>query len=315
MKRWIMWFVVLAVALITVAALPAADEVPEPRNVRLRAQIAGDSIYFRLQWNAPPRGQYETPITGYEWELRSGASLGDYVTLAYGETAANDRRVELAVAFDCSQSPTYYVARVRALGSFSEDAPWGTSDAFTMACNDSPPGPPIVDLDTIQVDTSTAEPDSMRLLPVDMGASTVWEPDTKTLRFAWLGDVAKFCGFAFRDERGYLMPRSSWVATMDSTVVTTSSDAIWIRDAAPSEEACWFVTAQDYRDAQIHLCTTDCPVSLAGWLPQLPSSWRWPLVFLGFFLIVIDMKLTRKLMSRLWRRVQDRFLKTEATSG
>jgi hypothetical protein len=274
----------------------------EPRNVRLRAQVVGDSIYFRLQWNAPPRGTWDTPIEGYDWELR-GSSDGVTLGTLYdsGATLPNDRRVDRTVAFDCINSPTYFTARVRATGNFSDPAPWGLSDPFLMACNTAPPGPPVVDLDTIPADTISTPPDSMVFRPVELGEGVEYDAATGRFRFTAYGATAKVCGLAYRGSLASLPSRGSWVATVDSTVVTKVADAFIISETA-ADEPCWFWTARADGEHEAYLCTTDCPPAIAGWLPALPASWRLPLVLLGFFLIIIDMRATRRLVTRLKKR-------------
>lgn len=281
MKRLLTLVFLVLAALVLIGATAPDDE---PRNVRVRAQLQGDSIVFRLQWNAPPRGAWDTPVEGYDWELRGreGALPTDSLFLG-GHNAADNRRVDMAVAFDCAQSPTYFTARVRATGDFNDSAPWGSSDPFTMACNDSPPGPPEVDLDTIPRDTTTTAPDSLVLLAVDLG-HVGWEREGQRFSFTALGDVAKMCAFAYRDGEASLASRGSRVATMDSTQVITRGDVVNVVDAPPLESACWYLTAMGNGSAELHLCTTDCPATLARF--GLPHWMRWPLLISGVLLWV-----------------------------
>lgn len=278
MKKLLVMFVLITACLVVMGATLPEDA---PRNVRMRAQVEGDSISFRLQWNAPQRGRFDVPILGYDWELWSAPTLGGLdLLLGSGATAPNDRKAEVAVAFDCAQSPTYYTGRVRATGDFSDVAPWGSADPFTMTCNDSPPGPPIVDLDTIPADTSTVEPDSLVLLAVELGHAG-WDRETQKFSFVALGDVAKMCAFAYRNGAGHLAPRASNVATMDTTRVVTRHSVVIVSDAEPLESACWNLVANGNGSAEIHLCTTDCPAVIAGFLPH----WmKWPLIILGSLL-------------------------------
>lgn len=292
MKKLAIWFVLFAVAVL-VAAVPN----DAPRNVRLRVQVAEDSLLFRLQWNAPQRGRFQTPIEGYVWELWAGAtSAGLDSMLASGATAPNNRLTEISVHFDCTFAVTYYTARVRATGNFSGTPPWGSSNSFLMDCDDSPPAPPVVDLDTIPADTSTVEPDSLVLLAVDLG-HVGWERETQKFSFTALGDVAKMCAFAYRAGEGSLLPRGPMVATMDSAQVVTRSDVVNVADAPPLGAACWYLTAIGNGNAEIHLCTTDCPALQAFGLSIFPPWMKWPLLVVGMLLWVFDSRI-----GRWWKR-------------
>lgn len=278
----------------------------EPTNIRLRAEFADSTITFRLQWNAPPRGSWDTPIEGYEWEIRATPSLDAPGTVvANGVTGTAPRRAEPTVVFDCSMSPTYYIGRVRALGNFSDAAPWGSADPFTMTCNDSPPGPPTVDLDTIPADTTGTVPDSLVLLPVDLGR-VMWSRETQTLGYTSLGDVARLCAFAYRGGTASLTPRGFQVATVDSMQVVTDTDVLQITDANPLESACWDIASVGNGSSRVHLCTTDPAVcgALAGFgLPVFPAWMRWPLLVLGLVFIVFGRRIDR-LANRAWRKVR-----------
>jgi hypothetical protein len=251
-------------------------------------QETADSITFELRWVAPQRSGRQTPIEGYDWEFWSSTNPDDpwQTPAASGSTGANDRRAEVTVGFACSAGAVFYVARVRATGNFSSVAPWGISrETVELACDNSPPGPPTVDLDTIPGDTLTTEPDSLVLLPTQLGA-VAWNRETQRLQYNALGDTATLCAFAYRDGVGSLAPRGQWVATMDSTVVVVDTDVLGVEDADPQGSACWNLASKANGSAEIFLCTTDCPPTLAGFnVWSLPAWMRAPLLILGFGLL------------------------------
>lgn len=254
----------------------------EPRNVRFRAQTLSDSIGFDLRWNAPQRTARQTPILGYEWEIWTAADAGDPwgTRLATGTTVESVRQVARTLPYSCVTLATYYTARVRATGNFSSSGAWGPSGSVEIVCDNSPPGPPVVDLDTIQADAEPTEPDSLVLLPVELG-HVGWEREGQKFSFSSLGDVAKMCAFTYRGGVGRLAPRGSWVATMDSAQVVTRGDVVAVADAPPLESSCWYLSAVGNGTTPVHLCTTDCPPTLAFGFPFLPHWMKWPLFFVG----------------------------------
>jgi len=301
--------ILAAVTLFLAAALAMAPA----GNVRLRMFQEADSVVYRIQWTPPPRTNAQTPITGYDWELWLSANdsinreggLDDRV--ASGLTPGpNIRRVDGSfvacpmVIHGETVTEGWIGAYVRATGDFRNEAPWGKSTAVRIACplDDSPPGPPIVDLDTIQADTSGTAPDSLVMMPVDLGYAE-WDQDPKRVRFTALSDVARMCAFAYRDGSGSLAPRDSWVTTMDSTVVTTTG-VIQIAPAPPLESACWYWTAQAAGQDDVFLCTTDCgpiPRALHAMgiaTPSIPKNAKYAGYGVGVLLIGFGMYRDRK---------------------
>ena len=279
-------FLVFAFLTVAVLALVGATTLEgEPRNVRmgLDAQAAGDSLGFSLRWVAPQRTTRQTPVTGYAWELWVAATEANpWGTMAAsGTTTAAVREVIRNVAYVCDAAGTWYTARVRATGSFSSAAPWGVSASTRVACDATPPGAPVVSLDTIAGDTATSAPDSLVFLPVELG-HVGWEREGQKFIFTALGDVAKMCAFAYRDGSATLATRGPWVATMDSLRVITRSDVVDVADAPPLGSACWYLSAVGNGTAPVHLCSTDCPATLA-WI-SLPHWMKWPLLISGLFL-------------------------------
>lgn len=138
------------------------DPRSEVRNVRLDVHVVQevDSVFFSLRWVPPPRGRLQTPITGYAWEVwrSDGADVnpeGPVDTLVVSGVEPEDARsVQTGVPFSCTEPSFWYAGRVRALGNFSSPAPWAQSDSIEVACDDSPPGPPTIDFDTIPPDTT-----------------------------------------------------------------------------------------------------------------------------------------------------------------
>jgi len=142
---------ILLLSVILMMGMASAEN--EPRNLRLRfapQQTSADSLTFDLKWNAPTGSRGATPITGYEWEFlrsRVGATVADSV-VAFGTTAANEWTTLIDVPLTCGQTINYQ-ARVKAIGNWDTEAPWGTSNAVSFYCPNLPPGAPIVTLDTI----------------------------------------------------------------------------------------------------------------------------------------------------------------------
>ncbi len=270
------------------ACLVGAATVPDgqPRAVRLLAwQVAPDSLAVRLQWVAPQRTGGQTPIVGYEWELwvSTGAGAPWTARLRTGTVPEDGtRRVDVVVPHHCTADTIYYTARIRATGNFSGVAEWGSSASLPVPClDDTPPGPPVVDIDTIPRDTITGPADSTVFRAVEL-RDAVWDDATGDLRITALGGSARVCAFAYRDGSAALVPRASWVATHDSTTVRTTSNVLTIIDADPPESACWWWTAHAAGQAAVHLCSTDCGPTMAvvpGWL-------RWPLLLTGIALWV-----------------------------
>jgi hypothetical protein len=237
------WLVLALLFLGVTAGDTGRPEEGEPRNVRLRGWMATDSIQFRLQWNAPARGQFQTPITGYDWELWKGAApAGLDSILETGATLANNRRADIITPFDCTYPSTFYTARVRATGNFSGPAPWGTSGSFLMECDDSPPGPPIIDLDTIVIDPSPELPlDSIQWeaisLPDSMVASYLDDGRSK-YKFLALQDTLGLCAISYRNGFAY---RTPW-ENINNAEVTEADDGTTVVDMTPyedTESACW----------------------------------------------------------------------------
>jgi len=279
MKRFLtVAFLILA----TLVLVGATVTEGEPRNVRmgLDAQVAGDSLGFSLRWVAPQRTSRQTPVTGYAWELWVAATEATpWGTMtASGTTTEAVRDVTRNVAYVCDAAGTWYTARVRATGSFSSVAPWGVSTSTRVACDATPPGAPVVSLDTIAGDTATSPPDSLVFVPVELAHAT-WDPVTGGIRFSSLGDVAKLCAMAYRDGVGYLAPRAQNVATLDSLEVITTSSVVNVADAPPIDAACWYLSAVGNGAAPVHLCSTDCPATLA-WI-GLPHWMKWPFLISG----------------------------------
>lgn len=273
----------------------------QPRNVRLWAwQVAPDSLAFRLQWVAPQRTGGQTPIEGYEWELWVSTNAGaPWTARLRNGTVPEDgtRRVDVVVPHNCTADTIYYTARIRATGQFAAVAPWGESGTLAVPClDDTPPGPPVVDLDTIPRDTLTTPPDSTVFQAVEL-RDAVWDEVTGNLRIKDLGGSAKVCAFAYRDGQAALAPRASWVSTHDSTTVRTTSNVLTIIDADPPESACWWWTAHAEGEAEVHLCTTDCGPTMAF----LPGWLRWPLLLTGLGLWALGPAVGRE-----WRRRQAR---------
>jgi len=277
MKRFLTVAFLILAALVLVGATFLEGE---PRNIRmgLDAQVGSDSLGFSLRWVAPQRTPRQTPVTGYEWELWVAAvEATPWETMtASGTTTAAVRDVEQNVAFVCDAAGTWYTARVRATGAFSAVAAWGVSTSTMVICDATPPGAPVVSLDTIAGDTVTTPPDSLVFAPVELARAT-WDPVTGGLQFSAIGDVAKLCAMAYRDGVGYLAPRAQNVATLDSLEVLTTSSVVNVADAPPIDAACWYVSAVGEGTAPVHLCSTDCPATMA----MLPSGLRWPLFTLG----------------------------------
>jgi hypothetical protein len=266
--RWLVLF--LFFALLSGFVL---EEEGEPRNIRFRAQVVGDTVFLDLRWNAPSRQPGQTPITGYQWEVWTSDNdtlpLGTLVS-GGATTDRNDRQVSIILPFICESTATFYIGRVRALGSFSSVPPWGNSDQLMVPCDNSPPGPPIVTLDTLLVDTLPATADSGRFLPIALGEGASWDLGENRLTNTALGSTTSMCYFTFRDGSPYFLFRDQWVATMDSTVVTTESDVMMISDGIYPDLACWDWVAVGNGFTQVYFCTTDCPVVLAGFTIPIP---------------------------------------------
>lgn len=274
----------LLLALVCTLALTA---FAEPRNIRFRVTQAPDSVNYRIQWTPPPRANNQTPIEGYDWELWISANdsinrdgtLDDL--LASGATPGpNIRRVDGAFAFSTCPyvmedgtevTETWIASYVRATGDFNAEAPWGKSDAIRIACalDDSPPGPPVVDLDTLQVDLDPTLPDSTRLMPVALGPVDVEQvsPGLKTWTFETVGDVAKVCAIAYRDGVGYLAPRI--LASSARIRLATDPAVVSVEEAEPMAGACWYLTAEANGESTYGLCDWECPPPPLGPSPPL----------------------------------------------
>jgi hypothetical protein len=252
--KWLRWVPILALLLLGSTAgggpLPDLPLDGEPRNVRLRGTVATDSLVFRIQWNAPQRGRFQTPIEGYEWELWSGAIGGGFDSLqASGATPPTPRRAEAVVGFDCSQPTTFYTARVRATGNFSSTAPWGVSNPFLMECDDSPPGPPLVDLDTIPMDPATELPlDSLVLLPVSVSETVdvAGAGGSPQFHFNEWGGTVGLCAIGYRAELPFQTPWSNVISVnLGGIEPGTTNHALWAEVMYHTGSACWNLTAQN----------------------------------------------------------------------
>jgi hypothetical protein len=282
-------FVVVLTLTFLVGSLAGSTVIEgEPRNIRLRAQVLADTIQFDLRWVAPQRTSGQTPILGYDWEIwTSEVEANPFVNqLGGGSTVANNRNVIVNLPFECTAQAIFYTARVRATGNFSSMAPWGISGSIAIPCDNSPPGPPVINLDTIPRDTiGIPGPDSLVLMPIELPTGATWDRVTQRLGMASLGDITKMCAFAYRGNDMLLAPRASWVATMDSTVVITNSNVLAVTDANPLDFACWHIRAVSNGTTPLHLCTTDCPALQAFGLAIFPAWMKWPFLILGLFLI------------------------------
>lgn len=280
------------------ACLGSNDMAPNEVGLRLVAQDApADSLPFEITWQAPPREAGQTPIEGYEWQFMVGTSV-----LASGTTSANVLRAKITVARDCTVASTTYRARVRATGNFNAPAPWGTSQGVAYSCDSAPPGPPVVNLDTIPGDVAPEPPDSLVLLPTALNG-VGWEREGQALSYQALGDTAVLCAFAYRGGEAYLSPRAQWVATMDPVFddnpgaigqVMVDGEVLQLSDAEPAGSACWNVVAVGAGSANVHLCTTDCPVSFAGMEVNPWLFWLGATILVGAWLF--------ELGRWLWRR-------------
>lgn len=261
-----------------------------PEGVAMTAQFVGDSVTLELSWTPPERTARQTPITGWEWRFVSGEA-----PLASGESPADHRSVEHTMAVSCDNTPVNVTGGVRALGEFSAPAAWGVSATVRITCDNSPPGPPTVQLDTIPRDT-ISNLDSLVLLPVELG-TTGWNRDEQSLHFVALGDSVTMCAFAYSGEAGHLLPRGQNVVTLDPTMANASGDvygelivdgdALVVRDAPPEDGACWYVISVALGHGDVTLCSTDCGAAVAGFsLRFLPHWMRGPLAIAGILLLV-----------------------------
>lgn len=276
-------------ALALLLLVGAADPDDVPRNIRLRAQTVGDSISFDLRWVAPQRGPRQTPITGYEWEFWLSTSPGDplQTLAANGANPEADKQVLQLLPFSCSTPSTYYTARVKATGSFSAPAPWGASGTVEILCDDSPPGAPVVSLDTIAAEDPSTPADSTVLRPVALAPPVTYDPEADRLHFDALNVRASMCALAYRDGVPSVPLRGAW--TLEP--VNPSAPVTTAPDASNYDLACWDIwSVRNDPGASwyLEMCNqTDCqPVLVAGLaFPKLPWWARWPLLVVAIGLI------------------------------
>lgn len=251
------------ILLVLLLALGAVQ--PEVRNVRLHSQLlAGDTLAFRIQWTAPPRGRLASPVTGYEYQL-----LADGQILRGGSLNESVRSFEVRWYHDCAATPSRdYVGRVRALGAWPrEDALWTASDALTIACDNTPPTVPPVSLDTIPADTTTTgdAPDSVTFALRSMDDGTVtW--DGQNLAFTALRTSADLCPVAWRDGTAYRAASGDYDALQ-----ATESDAVEVHTTA---EGCYRVIAAAVGTQELCLCASTLQTAL-------PSGMKYPLMAFG----------------------------------
>jgi hypothetical protein len=258
MRRTI--YALLATLLLAAPAWATAVQ-PQPhqaRNVRLEAQVVGDSaVTLTLRWNAPQGGPRIAPVTGWEWEVGKsedqGLALGGFrdSTLAVGVVAADVRVVSVTVPVDCASPHVYHGGRVRAVTDMAEDAPWGVSGVveIRVPCVVELPGPPEVFVDTLAVDTLDTEPDqvSMTWMPTDpslaitSGEPGVWAP-TASMR-AWAHDTTmRACAFTVRGSSYFRLPAGTG-AYIDGTG--------FVADPVVGAGACWDILVTGTEEANL----------------------------------------------------------------
>lgn len=264
------------VGLVLLVALVGMER--PPANVGLRLiHVAADSVTLEISWTAPPREPGQTPILGYDWQL-----FTDSVRTANGSTPPTVRRVEVSVGVNCTMAETYsYQARVRATGNFSGPAPWGISPAVLYSCDNSPPGAPVVGLDTLEA-PPPGEPDSLKFDAVYVPPSAIWDREAKALGFTDLNDPVTLCAFEWRDGQPFLAPRADNVVSAGDTAQLVLDDGfVRVQDAPPHDRACWYVEAVAVGGSELHLCQT-CPSILArAGLLVFPERYGMPLLLLG----------------------------------
>lgn len=201
----------LALAAAVWLTVQAPGALDAPRNTRIRWQEApGDSIGMVLQWNAPTMPPRSRPVTGYEYEIGWGATVGSYTMGVAGtHDGSPPLRVEVSVPVPCEMGDTiHYLAQVRAVVN-DLTGPWGAATG-EVTCQTVAPGAPTTTLDTLPPLDSLVLADP----PVPMDSLVVeWErPGSRviqavdTLTFVALGQVAVGCTYTWRDGIRYRLP-------------------------------------------------------------------------------------------------------------
>lgn len=289
-RRWVAVLVLLAACLFLAGAVVVEEQ---PRNVRLTAREAGDSISFDLRWVAPQRTAGQSPVTGYDWELwLTTTPAAPWTTLqAEGSTVAAVREATPTIERTCAAAVVYYTARVRATGDFSATAAWGSSGSVAVTCDRTPPGPPTVTMDTIPPDPPDIllPPDSTKLRPTSLGR-VEWAPDLGGYRFASLGDTLTLCAISYRDGVGYR-------PALDGFNVSAGSDQTVLGISAHADLPCWDLVSLANGTEFAVLCDLKgCAVttaSLGDVFRFLPHWMRWPLLLAGLFLVLFGSRVDR----------------------
>lgn len=232
----------LAAVLLMAPAEASQPQFAPPNNVRASiVQVVGDSVTFGVRWAPAPRGRFEHPITGYEVQIVAESPTGDGQIAGADTLAETARFTRVTVYHDCEDPYDRYHGRVRATidpGDITDPGtpPWGTSAPIILTCEATLPGPPDVQVDTLPVDTVSAEADEVETTIQPLASwATVEDGGVRTEA---LGEAARVCAYTVRDG---VRRRAGWATGMGLNPSSHDGTEIGF---APVDgiQACWDVT-------------------------------------------------------------------------